>query len=61
MKTWNYKEITKKAEDEITSLMKGNYRDWAYGVFIGWKYLTMGWMNDGDVERLEELTKREST
>jgi len=67
MKTWSYKSITTKAEADIKTMMaKGAYaaddfhrrmyRDWAYGVFLGWKNLTMGWMTDGDCERLEDLT-----
>ena len=69
MKTWTYEEITKKAEERIAGLMekaRGDndskmrlmYADWAYGVLLGWKDLTMGWMNDGDCERLEALTQK---
>lgn len=67
MKTWSYKEITERTENEIQQLMEQSrtakdkfeerlFRDWAYGVFIGWRNLTSGWMNDGDFERLESLT-----
>lgn len=66
MKTWSYKTVTERAEKEIKSLMeqyrkdsdefaKRLHHDWAYGVFLGWKELTMGWQNDGDCERLESL------
>lgn len=66
MKSWSYKKITQKAEEEITSLMRpGNdeefdrkvRRNWAYGVFLGWRSLTMGYMNEGDYERLQKLTE----
>ena len=68
MKTWSYKAITEKVEHEINSLMKQRstsesdferrmFQGWAYGVFLGWKNLTIGWMKDGDVERLESLTE----
>ncbi len=71
MKTWSYKTITENAEKEIRTLMetckvadsefeKRLRHDWAYGVFLGWKTLTMGWMNDGDCERLESLCDYEA-
>ena len=68
MRTWTYEEITKKAEERIEGLMvkardinndierRLLYTTWAYGVFLGWKDLTMGWMDDGDCERLEGVT-----
>lgn len=70
MKTWGYQAITEKAEKQIQFFMgmsrasqdehgKRLYAGWAYGVFLGWKDLTTGWMEDGDLERLEQLTKNE--
>ncbi|WP_224962576.1 hypothetical protein [Geomonas subterranea] len=70
MKSWTYAELTKKAEKQILRLMKTAaeakdsdeeklYREWAYGVFLGWSDLTFGWIQDGDLERLENLTKGE--
>ncbi|SAL66826.1 hypothetical protein AWB65_06400 [Caballeronia humi] len=32
------------------------FRDWAYGTFVGWNGLTTGWQIDGDSERLAALT-----
>lgn len=68
MKSWSYRQITEKAEPQIKKLMaradsatdyeeKRLYRQWAYGVFLGWSSLTDGWIQDGDLERLENLTK----
>ena len=47
-----------KARGDNDSKMRLMYADWAYGVLLGWKDLTMGWMNDGDCERLEALTQK---
>ena len=71
MKTWSYKSITQKTEKEIRRLMESSRNaeterlrelceDWAYGVFLGWRSLVLGWMNDGDEERLESLAVRVS-
>ena len=71
MKSWSYKAIAKEAEHEINRLIKLSdeadtdfdktmFKYWAYGVFIGWQNLTRGWMNDGDCERMESLTKIKS-
>lgn len=65
--SWTYQQITEKAEKQIKLLMaradsaadydeKKLYRQWAYGVFLGWSDLTSGWMREGDLERLESLT-----
>ncbi len=62
MKSWTYEQITKKAEKEIKHLMAGKHpwdQDWAYGVFLLWKSITMGWQQSGDSERLEALVKNE--
>lgn len=72
MKTWSYKTITENAEKEIRALMIKSKtadsefeqrlrNDWAYGVFLGWKKLTMGWMKDGDIERLKSLCDYENS
>jgi hypothetical protein len=67
LKSWTYKQITEEAERQITALMEDAsrkpkkedqalLRQWAYGVYLGWNRLTMGWMEDGDDERLKALT-----
>ena len=66
MKSWNYTQITEEAERKIISLMAdadkadsdlaGVKRQWAYGVYLGWCNLCMGWMEADDNERLEVLT-----
>jgi hypothetical protein len=65
---WTYAEITASAEREIRRLMAcaaragdhqrtaQQFRDWAYGAFVGWNGLTTGRQIDGDSERLEALT-----
>ncbi|SAL75270.1 hypothetical protein AWB67_04733 [Caballeronia terrestris] len=67
-KTWTYAEITASAEKEIRRMMAcawradshprtaQQFRDWAYGTFVGWNGLTTGWQIDGDSERLAALT-----
>ncbi len=62
MKSWSYRKITLEAERRIRSLVEGRspederlYRQWAYGVHLGWNSLTMGWQQDDDGERLEAL------
>ncbi len=61
-KTWSYKTITEKAEKEIRRLMSYDHplSVGAYGVFILWNDLTMGWQKEGDSDRLEALTKRDA-
>lgn len=71
MKSWNYSQITKNTENQIIAFMedadKANdaeackqFQNWAYGAYLAWSRLTMGWMVDGDAARLEALTKRQS-
>lgn len=66
-KHWSYREITMSAETSIrrsmTLAQKATDPDIrrfhitsAWGMFFGWSSLTMGWMADGDRERLEQLT-----
>lgn len=68
-KGWSYSQVTESAERQIASLAKTAaehhdeargiwcYQDWAYGVYIGWSNLTMGWQRDGDDERLKGLVE----
>ena len=66
-KRWTYNQITAHAEAELrhydemcrmTHVDKSArelYRDMAAGAFAFWRSLTIGWMNAGDIERLEAL------
>jgi hypothetical protein len=70
VKTWSYAAITAAAEARIRSLTDNSQasdphamrlrREWAYGVYLGWNELTLGWQNDGDDERLRTLTEAHS-
>ncbi|WP_454875313.1 hypothetical protein [Paraburkholderia xenovorans] len=69
---WTYPEITGAAEEEIVFWMnqaatharegRPGLDDYAQGAARGafglWRYLTGGHQNEGDVARLEALTKR---
>lgn len=68
MKNWSYKQVTESTEQQIASLAKSAaadgrgdafsqqlYKGWAYGVYMGWNALTMGWQSPGDGERLEAM------
>lgn len=67
MKMWSYKAITEQTEREIRRLVEEDAKlddftvrlrkTWAWGVFMFWNNLTMGWQKEGDSERLEALTK----
>lgn len=69
-KTWSYAAVTKKAEEKIVSLMSQSrvmakhpdearvFRYFAYGVFLAWNDLTMGWQDAGDSEKMEALTRK---
>ena len=67
-KSWTYAEITASAEAKIKSLHEQaqasvDDSDWrwchiaAYGVFSSWYSICMGWMKDGDRERMEALVE----
>ena len=65
-KTWSYRELTDQAEARIRSLMDPARetplqlrREWAYGVFLGWQVMTMGYIDAGDISRLEALVSIE--
>ena len=64
MKSWNYEEITQEAERRIVTLIENRdsqdrdmeiRKQWAYGVYLGWNSLCMGWMKPSDDERLKSL------
>lgn len=63
-KIWSYQEITREAEAKITSLLKEAKHVpekkhvayiWAYGIYLGWDNLTMGYQDASDAARLEAL------
>lgn len=68
-RSWSYKAVTEAAEKRIRSLIESSnpqpsdahkgriYREWAYGVYLGWSALTTGWQDEGDDARLEALVK----
>lgn len=68
MRSWSYKQVTESTEKQIASLAESAkkrpddesvrlYRAWAYGVYLGWNHLTMGWQKDGDDARLNALAE----
>jgi hypothetical protein len=66
-KNWSYAQVTSEAEKQIRDLMKkaegmpeGDVfmvRQWAFGVFVFWDNLTMGWREPGDGDRMRRLTE----
>lgn len=64
---WTYEHITDKAVEQINRLMAGAeeregeearlFRQWAYGAYLLWDNLTIGWRNVGDGDRLLALTE----
>lgn len=66
-KNWSYAQVTAEAEKQITTLMKRAegmpeaeaymVRQWAFGVFVLWDNLTMGWRESGDGDRMRSLTE----
>jgi hypothetical protein len=67
-KKWSYADVTACAEREIERLMSAarvlpadearTYRQWAYGVYVGWRQLTGGDQDEHDASRLEQMTAR---
>lgn len=65
MKSWSYKQVTEMAErqirqhiaerqdDDIT--MARISRNFAWGAYLFWSGLTMGWQKEGDDERLKAI------
>jgi len=65
-KRWSYREITDSAEQTIRRqialaakqedhFLRTFHISTAFGTFAAWSDLTMGWMRDGDYERLDQL------
>lgn len=67
MKIWTYISVTEEAEHRIVTLMEeasqlsGDearlHQQWAYGAYLMWDSLTVGWQKDGDSERMQALTE----
>lgn len=64
-KRWTYKQITDNAEEQIRRATANAaespnlaylYREQARGVYEMWFTLVTGWIEDGDIERLRNLT-----
>lgn len=65
MKTWSYKAITEKTEQQIASLLESAagrpaeeariYQAWAYGAYMLWDQVTVGWRGNGEGERMKAL------
>jgi hypothetical protein len=66
MRSWSYKQATESAEKQISDLAESAkkrpddesvrlYRAWAFGVYLGWEHLTVGWQKDGDNARLQAM------
>lgn len=70
-KTWTYDEITQCAEKCVNALtvpLHGDSeediclrRSWAFGVYLGWSWLTVGHQKEGDAERIERLASGDAT
>jgi hypothetical protein len=68
-KNWSYAQVTSEAEKQILDLMRRAkdmpeddafmVRQWAFGVFVYWDKLTLGWREPGDGERMRQLTELE--
>ncbi len=65
-KRWSYRQVTEATEAQIRSLVEQArskpeearlFRQWAYGVYLGWESLTVGWRIDGDGERMKLLAE----
>jgi hypothetical protein len=66
-KRWSYRQVTEKAEARIRELLTFDDDDsrrlrqqWAYGVYLGWYNLTVGWQEDGDSDRLKAIAEGNS-
>jgi hypothetical protein len=68
---WSYRQFTDAAETQIYRFVgmaetaKRDealaYRAWAYGVYSAWYELAVGWMDDGDADRLYALVRNDVT
>lgn len=59
-KRWAYEELTEETQDLIDFVLKNKLpeevkKERAYGAFLLWDFLTMGWQVKGDNERLLAL------
>lgn len=68
---WSYGQFTDAAETQIRRFLGKaeasppgealTYRAWAYGAYTAWYELAVGWMDDGDAERLYALVRNDVT
>ena len=70
-KSWSYEEVTESAEEAIRACMSlakeyesepetaRIFRHHAFGAYTAWSYIVMGWIEDGDKERLAKLAGME--
>lgn len=64
-KSWNYTEVTTATIRKILKLKEASatrseqekkaYGNWAYGIYLGWETLTMGYQKKGDEEYIRNL------
>lgn len=64
-KSWTYKQISEATQKTINLLIEKAahesgkeaqlFRNWAYGVFLMWEFLTCNWREEGDEKRMEKL------
>lgn len=67
---WSYEEATDSAETLITTLLANAEgmpvehakmsQEWAYGVYLGWHYLTLEHQEKGDADRMAALANNTS-
>lgn len=67
---WSYEEVTDSAKTLITTLLANAEglsvedrklsKEWAYGVYLGWHYLTLEQQREGDAERMATLANNAS-
>jgi hypothetical protein len=67
---WAYEEVTASAKTLITTLLANAEglpaeqarmsQEWAYGVYLGWHYLTLEQQKEGDAGRMAALANNAS-
>ena len=64
--SWSYKQVSESTANTIVSLLnqaksdtdthsRNLYRQWAYGAYLAWEHLTLGWRENGDAEKMKAL------
>jgi hypothetical protein len=64
-RSWTYEQLTQMTRWRIQTLLERRpfatdesirvRRQWAYGVFLAWHSITIGWQRPVDVEAMEAL------